>query len=145
MAFFDSQSSYFAFDQTVGGALVSMGAFISEISGLPGPRNLNDVTALGDAGAKFIPGLENVTITISGHFDDSAAGSGGPDVIFGIHRTGTATGTFEYGPKGNTSGFVRYTGEAWVSNFEETSRVGSQVTYTVTLQVDGTVTRNTFA
>lgn len=135
MAFFDSQTSTFTFDASPGGAPVALTAFISEISGLPGPRNLNDVTALGDAGARFIPGLENVTITISGSWEDN--GTNGPDFVFGVHRTSTQTGSFVYQP----DAVQNYSGEAWVTNFEITSRVGSQVTYTCTLQVDGVVTR----
>lgn len=141
MSFFDSKVSKFLIDDT-GGTQRDLSAFLTELSGLPGPRNLNEVTAMGDSGAKFIPGLENVTITLAGHFDDTA--TTGPDAVLGPLRTHTAAVDFEYGPKGDTGGFVKYSGTCWATSYEITSRVGSHVGFRATLQVEGTVTRGTF-
>ena len=135
MAFFDSKSSTFKIDKTAGGALEDISAYIDDIGGLPGPRNVNPVTALGDAGVKSIPSLEDVTITIAGTYDDTV--SVGPDAIFGPLRTATVTLSFEYSPDGTRT----YTGECWITDYTIKSAVGSRVSYSVTLQVDGTVTR----
>ncbi len=135
MAFFDSKTSTFKIDKTAGGSLQDISAYINDISGLPGPRNLNEVTALGDGGAKFIPGLENAPFTISGIWDDT--GSTGPDAIFGPLRIATQTLSFEYYP----DAVQKYSGECWITNFDIKSTVGSHVTYTCSLQVDGQVTR----
>lgn len=137
MAFIDPSKSFFAFDATVGGTLVAITTYLTEIDGLPGPRAVNEVTALSDKGAKFIPGLENVTITLAGIHDSTGTG---PDDIFGLHRTGTATGSFKWAPNGSGTG-TAYTGEAWVTDYRVTARVGNAVAFSVSLQVDGTITR----
>ncbi len=141
MSFFDSKVSVFQITD-VGAQLRDLSAYINEIRGLPGPRNLDEVTALGDSGAKFIPGIENVQVTISGIFDDTA--SSGPDAVLGPLRTHTAAVAFDYGPKGKTAGFPRYAGDCWVTSYEITSRVGNRVEWTATLQVNGTVSRGTY-
>lgn len=141
MAFFDSKSSKFFLDDT-GSTERELTAYINDLGGLPGPRNLDEVTALGDSGAKFIPGLENVTISITGIFDDTA--TTGPDAVLGPLRTHTSAVDFNYGPKGNTGGFPKYSGTCWVTTYEVKSSVGSRVEYTATLQVEGAVTRGTY-
>ena len=65
MTFFDSKVSKFLIDDT-GGTQRDLSAYITEVRGLPGRRALNEVTALGDSGARFIPGLEDVTIRLTG-------------------------------------------------------------------------------
>ena len=137
MAFFDSQVSAFIIDNA-GGTQRDISPYITEISGLPGPRNLNDVTALGDAGRKSIPGLEDVTITLSGIFDNAAVP--GVDEVLGNLRTATAAVDFEYWMEGNGQGDAYY-GTCWVENYEVTSRVGSHITWTATLRVEGIVNR----
>ena len=142
MAFFDSRVSKFNITDT-GAVSRDLSAYITEVGGLPGPRNLNDVTALGDTGTKSIPGLENVQITLAGIFDDTA--TSGPDAVLGPLRTHTAATAFDYGPKGSTSTYVKYSGTQWVTSYEVTSRVGSRVEWRATLQVEGVVARGTHA
>ena len=141
MAFFDSRESVFQIDDT-SNQLRNISAFLDEMSGLPGPRNLNDVTAMGDTGRKSIPGLEDVLITLAGHFDDTA--TTGPDAILGPLRTHTAELDFDYGPEGTTSGDVKYSGKFFLTSYEIESRVGSQVRFRATIQVNGAVTRGTY-
>ena len=78
MAFFDSKVSEFLLDDT-GGTQRDLSGYTTDLRGLPGVRALNEVTALGDSGAKFIPGLEDVTILLGGIFDDTA--TSGPDAV----------------------------------------------------------------
>ena len=141
MAFFDSKVSKFRIDDT-GAVLRDISAYITEVRGLPGPRALNEVTALGDSGARFIPGLEEVTLTLSGMFDNTA--TSGPDAVLGPLRTHTSAVDFEYGPKGVATGDVKYSGTCWVLSYELRSRVGNLVEWSASLQVEGTVTRGTF-
>ena len=54
MAFFDSKVSRFLIDDT-GGTRRDLSPYVTEVRGLPGPRPLNEVTALGDSGARFVP------------------------------------------------------------------------------------------
>ena len=141
MAFFDSKVSKFLLDDA-GATQRDLSSFITEVRGLPGARLLNDVTALGDAGARFIPGLEDVVISLSGIFDDTA--TSGPDAVLGPLRTHTSAVDFEYGPEGSTSGDVKYSGTCWVAQYDLRSRVGSLVEWTASLQVEGVVNRGSF-
>ena len=147
MALFDSKVAKFFLEDT-GGTERDLSAYITEIGGLPGARALNEATALGDSGATFHPGLENVTISISGQFDDT--GTTGPEAVLGPLRTHTAAVDFKYGPKGNTSGFLRYagltsaSGGCWVTEFTVDASVGSLVMWSASLQVEGVVARGTF-
>ena len=141
MAFFDSKVSKLLIDDT-GGVQRDLSAYIAEIQGLPGPRSLNEVTALGDSGARFIPGLEDVTVTLTGIFDDTA--TTGPDAVFGPLRTHASAVDFEYGPEGSSTGDIKYSGTCWVLIYELRSRVGELVEWSAALQVEGTVTRGDF-
>ena len=141
MAFFDSKVSKFRIDDT-GSVLRDLSAYLTEVRGLPGARSLNEVTALGDSGVKFIAGLEDVTITLTGMFDDTA--TSGPDAVLGPLRTHTSAVDFEYGPEGASTGSVKYSGTCWVTSYALRSRVGDLVEWSAALQVDGTVTRGTF-
>jgi hypothetical protein len=141
MAFFDSKVSKFLLDDT-GSVQRDLSAYITEVRGLPGTRALNQVTALGDSGARFIPGLEDVTIVLNGMFDDTA--TSGPDAVMGPLRSHTSAVDFEYGPEGSGSGDIKYSGTCWLVSYELRSRVGSLVEWSATLQVEGTVTRGSF-
>ncbi len=103
MAFFESKVSKFQIDDT-GSVLRDLSAYITDVRRLPGPRPLNEVTALGDSGARFIPGLEDVTIRVNGMFDDTA--TSGPDAVLGPLRTHTSAVDFEYGPEGTGTGVL---------------------------------------
>lgn len=141
MAFFDSKTSKFLINDT-GAVQRDLSAYITEVRGLPGPRNLNEVTALGDSGARFIPGLEDVTFILAGIFDDTA--TSGPDAVLGPLRTHTSAADFKYGPKGSAVGAVKYSGTCWVASYDMRSQVGSRVEWSAVLQVEGAVTRGTF-
>ena len=142
MALFDSKVAKFLITDSGGTANRDLSAYVTSIGGLPGTRNLNEATAIGDSGATFHPGLENVTISLSGHFDDTA--TTGPDALLGPLRTHTAAVAFSYGPKGNTSGFVKYSGTFWMTEYTVDASVGSLVLWTASLQVEGVVTRGTW-
>ena len=71
MAFTDGRRSRFRIADS-GGVMRDLSAYITEVSGLPGERTLNEVTALGDLGARFKPGAESTVFTLSGLFDDTA-------------------------------------------------------------------------
>ena len=141
MAFFDSRVSRFLlFD--AGGASRNLSPFITDVRGLPGDRSLSEVTALGDGGARFIPGIEDVAVLLSGIFDDSEPG--GPDSVLGPLRAHSSPVRFEYGPRGAAAGSVRYSGSCWVASYRLRSRVGNRVEWAAALQVDGTVSRDSF-
>ena len=141
MAFFDSRVSRFSLDDA-GGTKRDLSAFVVDVRGLPGARALNEVTALGDDGARFIPGLQDVAFSLSGLFDSTA--SSGPDAVLAGLRSHNAAAGFEYAPHGTATGAIKYSGKCWVVSYELRSRVGRLVEWTASLQVDGVVTRGTF-
>jgi hypothetical protein len=141
MAFFDSKVSKFQIDDT-GSVPRDLSAYITEVRGLPGARGLNEVTALGDSGAKYIAGLEDAAITLNGMFDNTA--TSGPDAVLGPLRTHSSAVDFEYGPQGTSAGNVKYSGTCWVTSYSLRSRVGDLVGWSAALQVNGTVTRGAF-
>ena len=143
MAAFNSKDSVFQVTDT-GGTLRDLSSFISSVDGLPGERELNEKTALGDAGRKWIGGLENVTVTIEGHFDDTA--TTGPDAVLGALRTHDTAVAFDYGPEGNStaSSDIKYSGTCFVRSYVVSSRVGDIVGWRAELQVDGVVTKGTY-
>ena len=138
MAFFDSSKSTFEIDDT-GGQQRDLSQYINNVNGLPGPRALNPVTGLADAGVKRHPGIEDVPFSLAGAYDDPA--SSGPDAVLGPLRTHSSAVDFEYGPQGNANGDFMYTGTCWVSDYQVVSQVGSIVSWTASLEVEGVVTR----
>lgn len=141
MAFVHSKNSVFLIEDS-GAVERSLTSFIDSISGLPGARDLSEVTAFGDQGVKSIPGLANVSFSIKGHYDPTA--TTGPQAVLNSLRTASATSTFKYGPAGSTAGFVRMTGECWLQNYEVESSVQDKVSFTAEFQVDGVPTVDTF-
>ena len=83
MAFIDGRGSRFRIADA-GSVLRDLSAYITEIRGLPGDRALNDVTALGDSGARFKPGGESASFTLRGIFDDTP--DVGADDVLGALR-----------------------------------------------------------
>ena len=143
MSFVHGKNSVFSVDDT-GGTLRTISQYVDNVSGLPGSRDLSEVTAFGDQGTKNIPGLVNTSFSISGHFDSTV--TTGPDAVLGALMTGqTATASFEYGPEGSTTGKVKYSGEAWISSYTAESSVSDKVSFSAEFQVDGVVTRGTYA
>lgn len=139
---FDAQVQKFAIQDT-GGTERDISDYIIAIAGLPGPRELNESTTLNRSGRYYHPTLENVVITLELVVSKDA--TVGTDTVFGPLRTHTATRTFYYGPFGDTATFPKYTGSCWVRNYNITGRVGSLITASVELQVQGTITRTTFS
>jgi len=142
VAKFNSKDSVFQITDT-GATLRDISAYIDEVDGIPGERELNEVTALGDTGRKHIGGLENVVITLRGHFDNTA--TTGPDAILGPLRTDDTARAWDYGPKGKASGDFKYSGNMKMRNYVVSSRVGEIVAWRAELLVQGAVTRGTYA
>ena len=138
MAFMDGQKSRFRIADT-GGVTRDLSAYITDVIGLPGERALNDVTALGDSGARFKPGADAVSFTLRGLFDDSAAH--GADAVLGALRYHTSPVNFEYAPAGLATGSVRYTGKCWVAAYEVHSKGGQLVSWEARLRVEGETNR----
>lgn len=140
MVFVHGKDSVFLVDDA-GGTERNMSAFIDQMS--PNiQRALSEVTAMGDSGTKNIPGLQNATFTISGHWDPTT--TTGPHAVLSGLLTASATSTWKFGPRGSTATYPRLTGEVWLSSYQITSSVSDKVSFEAEFQVDGTVTFDTF-
>lgn len=142
MPFVHGKDVAFQLDDAAG-TLRNIRVYLNAVNGLPGARALSEVTAFGDQGTRWTPGLANQTFTIAGHCD-TAATTGVTTVLNGL-RTATATATFEYGPEGSASGKVKYTGECWLTDFTMDAAVNDRVPVSATFQVDGVVSTTTYA
>lgn len=142
MTFVHGKDIAFQLDDS-GGSLRNIKVYLNSVSGLPGARGMSEVTAFGDQGTRFIPGLSNVTFSIAGHCDTTAS-VGVTTVLNGL-RSATATASFEYGPEGSATGKVKYTGECWLTEFTMDASNSDRVPVAASFQVDGVVTSGTYA
>ena len=134
MAFFDSRVSTFTIVDT-GAQTRDITPYITRLEGLPGPRRLYPVTAIGDVGDKYHPSLYGATISLDLMWSNDALV--GPDTIFKALRDHTAATAFVYLPGGAGKG--QYSGNCWVEDYVIHTVVNTLLMATVTLKVDGAV------
>lgn len=137
MAIIDSSGSSF-FINDVGSTERDITTFCKEATGFPGSHELVDVTAIGDAGSRFLPVRTNTQARISGVWDDVT--TTGLDAILGPLRTHTSEIAFRYVIV-TSFGTTTYSGSAWLNTFEITGRVGTAVEWSMTLRVHDVITR----
>jgi len=132
--FFDSRVSTFTIADSTG-TVRDITPYITKLDGLPGPRRLYGVTAIGDTGDKFSPGLYGATITLELMWSTDALV--GPDTIFRVLRDHTAATAFSYKPSGVSSPV--YSGNCWVEDYVIHTVVNTLLMASVSLKVDGAV------
>jgi hypothetical protein len=142
---FESRNIFFSIVDSTG-STHDVSAHLTSIDGLPGERDLVDVTRLGDTGHRFITSLWNGRVTLQGLYDKTA--STGADVLFTDALSNTSAQAFVYGPTGNSSGASpvnrRVTGSLWVRSYVASGSVGAAVAFSVDAQVEGNVAFGTF-
>jgi hypothetical protein len=119
---------------------------VTSVSGLPGETEHYDATAVGDAGRKHVAGLENVTVTIEGWYDNTAT-TGSQVVLSGLAniRNADTESVLIFGPSGNTSGMEKFTVTVKMKTLEYPASLGDLVKFRCELLVQGAVTHGTFA
>lgn len=132
--FVHGKSTDFALDD-VGGTSRNLSNTLTSVD-FPETISTGLTTAFGSSNDSYVVGIKNTTISISGIWDATVDG----------YLTGTepASRSFIYGPAGSTSGNVKYTGEAILTNYSISNPVSDVVTFSVDLQVTGAVTRATY-
>lgn len=138
MAFSHGKNAYFALG-TAGtpGTPVDLSAFLDEVS-FPETVETGETTTFGNTSMTYVVGLKDATLSVSGKFDPT------PDAQLAGALGNTVALDFDYGPVGNGTGDVKYSGSAFVTSYEMSSPVGDVVTFSAELQVTGDVTRATF-
>jgi|TARA_R100000479_G_scaffold159663_1_gene96890 predicted secreted protein len=132
--FAHGKSTDFAIDDT-GGSSRNISDTLTDVS-FPQTIDTAETTAFGSSNKSYIVGLKDTTISVSGIWDATVDGY--------ISGTEPASRSFIYGPAGSTSGNVKYTGEAIMTNYSVSNPVGDVVTFSMDLQVTGAVTRGTY-
>lgn len=132
--FAHGKSTDFAVDDT-GGTSRNISDTLTDVS-FPQTIDTAETTAFGSSNKSYIVGLKDTTISVSGIWDATVDGY--------ISGTEPASRSFIYGPAGTTSGNVKYTGEAIMTNYSVSNPVGDVVTFSMDLQVTGAVTRTTY-
>jgi hypothetical protein len=131
------KSTSFKVDNS-GGSLTDISDTLTDVS-FPQTIETAETTSFGSNAKTYIVGLSDATLSVSGNFDATVDAH-----LAGIAGQ-AATVSFEYGPEGTTSTFVKYTGEAILTSYEKSGAVGDVVTYSAEFQITGAVTRGAFA
>jgi predicted secreted protein len=133
--FVHGKSTDFALDDT-GGTSRNLSNVLTSVD-FPETIDTAETTAFGSTAKSYIVGLTDSTISISGIWDATVDGyiAGGAE---------PASRSFIYGPAGSTAGNVKYSGEAIVTSYSISNPVGDVVTFSLDLQVTGSVTRGTY-
>jgi predicted secreted protein len=132
--FAHGKSTDFALDDT-GGSSRNISDTLTDVS-FPQTIDTAETTAFGSSNKSYIVGLKDGSFSVSGIWDATVDGY--------ISGTEPASRSFIYGPAGTTSGNVKYTGEAIMTNYSVSNPVGDVVTYSLDLQITGAVTRGTY-
>lgn len=125
-------------------SIADSGASVRDISAsitdIKFPRNVDsvDTTTLGATSKAFQTTLTSNKITISGIWDSTTDG-----YLAGLLGFATAS-AFVYGPAGSTSGLTKYSGSAFLLDYEIGAPVADVVKYTANFQITGTPTKGTF-
>lgn len=146
MAFKHGKNSYFAIGTSGSPTVLSnISTYLNEV-GFPQTAETAQTTTFGDGVTTYVLGLKDSTFSISGLWDASL------DAILAPLVGNETPVAYEYGPVGNTSGSVKYSGAGgagnpgvFVTSYEVSSPVGDVVSFSAELQVTDAVTRGTFA
>lgn len=132
MAFSHGKNAVFKLHN--GTSLIDLSAYLDNID-MAKTADTHESTTFGDSSKEYLGGLKDGTFSLSGKFDPAADAC--LDLGIGEIRA------FEYYPEGNSSGKVKYTGNAIVTEYSGNSPVGDLNTASASLQVTGGITRST--
>lgn len=136
------KDSHFTIEDSGGTTLRNVGDFCDNIE-LDQDVDMADSTTIGLEAKTFLSGLAGSAITLAGKWDSVV--TVGPDVVLsGLLGLETPVG-FEYGPEGNVTGAIKYSGECFVEKYKVSSPLEGVVKFSSTIRVTGIVTRATFA
>src|SRR5436189_231694 len=120
-----------------GGSLRDISNVLREV-GFPRQADTAETTAFGSTVKTYVLGIVGATFSVSGMFD--ATVDGYLNGIYGME----AARAFEYGPEGSTAGYTKYTGSAFLTNYQESGSVSDMVSFSAEFQVSGAITRTTW-
>lgn len=135
MAFVHGKSAHFAFGNT--GSETNLSTYIDGVE-FPEEGDAPETTTYGKTARTYIPGLKDSTISVTGKWDSVLDG------VLGAAQLQTGK-SFIFGPAGNGTGAVKYSGVAILMSYSISAPVDDVVTFSAEFQVSDEVTRDTFA
>ena len=134
MAFVASELSKFVL--VIATVSTDISAYITDTTGLPGKRDLADVTAFGSVGRRWKPSLENSEFTLNVLYSEDA--TYGTNTTVGLLRTTSTVCPFKFYPNGTAAQCI--SGNCWVDDFSTISKVGDAVKATIHFKSDNGIT-----
>lgn len=132
----------FQLDDASSGSLQTLTG-LTEVAGLPGPKDHVEATAIGDDGWQHVESLERGEFTLTGWYDTTS--DDGLQVVFsGIRAKANYEGSFVFGPEGSASSKEKITGECVMVDLEYSTRLGEIVGARGTFRVAGTIGFGTY-
>ena len=110
-------------------------------AGLDKSLDTAEVSTFGDDDKEYIAGLKDATFSTEGKWDATIDGT-----MAAIETEISANGVvaFEYGPAGDTSGNVKYSGNAIMTAYNISQNINGEITFSASYQVTGGVSRGVF-
>ena len=124
------------------GVLKDVTSYVRSVDGLPPELEQGDVTGGGATGYSYTPGLQKGDVKIEFVFDDTA------DSIWDIikdYLSDTDTRSFEFGPAGSTSGYVKISGELRIKKVGAPAKNTDPLIWTMEAVLDGACTIGTWS
>ena len=131
------KSTVFKVDNS-GGTLTDISNTLTDV-GFPQTVDTAETSTFGSSAKSYVVGLTDSSLSIAGNFDATVDAH-----LAGILGQ-SASVSFEYGPEGSTAGYVKYTGEAYLTSYEKSGAIGDVVSYSAEFQVTGAITRGTYS
>jgi hypothetical protein len=109
------------------------------------PREIEtaETTAFGTQDKTYIVGLSDATVSVSGMFDATVDGVINT-TIANLKSGSIASASFTYGPTGSAASSTKFTGQCLITSYELSSPVGDMVSYSLEMQVTGSITQGTY-
>lgn len=126
MAFVHGKATVFQVTDS-GATNRDLSAYLTNVS-FPRDFDTAETSTFGNTYKTYIVGLGSSTIQIQGRYDSTA--TSGPDVVLSGLIGLTTTSTVKYGPEGLTTGKVQYNGLFFLSQYQITGSISSDVTFT---------------
>lgn len=133
----------FLLEDSAASTLRNIGPYLTSVT-FSQANDTHDTTTLGAEAHMYITGLTDGTIQLEGFWDKTAT-VGAATVLDSLVGLDAITVGFEYGPEGNTSTNVKYSGECVLESLDYTTPVADLVTFSATLKISGSVTKGTFS
>lgn len=116
---------------------------VSNSVDFPLSQDTAETSAFGTSAKTYVAGQNDQTISVAGLFDPTFDAQISA-VIAGQANGTIASSTIEYGPQGNATGKVKYTGEFIFTSYSTSAGVGDVVSFKLEGQRTGDIVRATY-